>query len=93
MQLLISNYTQPLPCALDQKDLFSQANSKRARGNTTELYQGRFRLDTRKNFFPERVVKPWKGLPREVVELPPLGLFKKTQLHVALSAMVCLTRL
>ena len=49
--------------------------------------QGRFRLDIRKNFFTERLVKYWNRLPREVVESPSLEVLKK-HVNMALRYMV-----
>jgi len=50
-------------------------DSDRMRGDGLRLCQGRVRWDIRRNF-SERVVKQWHRLPREVVELLSLEVFR-----------------
>ena len=74
-------------CADVGANLFSSITSDRMRGNGLKLHQGRFRLDVRKNFFSESMIKHWKGLPKEVLKSLSPNAFKK-HLHIVLRDMV-----
>jgi len=52
-----------------------------------KLCQGKFRLDSRKRFFTEKVFGHWNRLPREVVMASSLSEFKE-HLDDTLSHMV-----
>ncbi|KFP52643.1 hypothetical protein N323_04638, partial [Cathartes aura] len=55
--------------------------------NGFKLKEGRFRLDIRKKFFTMKVVRHWNRLPRKVVDVPSLKVFK-ARLDGALSKLV-----
>ena len=74
-------------CSEGGVSLFSQVTGDRTRGNGLQLRQGSFRSALRENVFTDRVAKRWNRLPGEVVESPPLEVFKR-RVDAALRDMV-----
>ncbi|KAJ7413959.1 hypothetical protein WISP_87558 [Willisornis vidua] len=64
--------------------LLFQVAINRTRANDHKLHQGRFRSDTWKNFFSEKVVKYWNRVSRDVAESSSLEAFKR---HVGVEVM------
>jgi len=59
-------------------ELFSLVSSDRMHGkNGSKLPQGRLKLDIRKHFFTETVVKHWNSILRGAADAPSLPVLKK----------------
>ena len=59
------------------ESLFPRALPGVTTNNAHKLAEGKFRLDIRRCYFMVRVARIWNQLPREVVQAPTLGGFKR----------------
>ncbi|KAF7251859.1 Mitogen-activated protein kinase-binding protein 1, partial [Varanus komodoensis] len=74
---LLATYRYVRGCHTEMgRDLFSPAEEGRMRSNGAKLREPRLHLDARKHFLTVRTPRVWNGLPREVVEVPSVRVFK-----------------
>ena len=55
---------------------FELSTYGRTRGHSWKLVAGPARIDVRRAFFANRVVKPWNALPADCASAPSLSIFK-----------------
>ena len=60
----------------DSEKLFQMAAYTSTRGHPLKLFKKRCRLNLRKNYFSQRVIDQWNGLPINLVTAPSLNAFK-----------------
>ncbi len=63
--------------SLRLEDFFQLANTTHLRGHPYKVTNERTRLDLRKFFFSQRVVRPWNSLPSETVSADTIRDFKR----------------
>ena len=61
---------------LSFSDFFRFTNSKITRGHCLKLQKVQSRINIRRNFFSQRVVNEWNGLPEDVVIVGSVNGFK-----------------
>jgi hypothetical protein len=62
---------------VEMNELFKFSDYRRTRGHKGKLYKNNCRLDVRKNFFSNRVVDMWNGLPDQLLECNSVNVFKR----------------
>ena len=68
--------------------LFKTVDNSRTRGSGFKLKEGRFRLDVRRKFFTERVVRCWNSCPERLWMPRPSLEVLKARLDGALGSLV-----
>jgi len=71
-------------------DFSTFANSNHStRGHTYKLLPSHCRMDVRKSFFAERIVKPWNCLPAELHHFSNLSVIKSFVFSVLSDFVTC----
>ena len=69
----------------ERDQLFTWSGNDSNSKNSFKLKEGRFRLDIRRIFFPQGVVRHWQRLPRKAVNAPSL----EARLDEVLGSLSC----
>ena len=63
--------------AIPRNSFFRADTNERTRGHSRKLANDNFRLDVRKYFFSQRIVRRWNSLSEEVISAGSVNTFKK----------------
>ena len=63
---------------VDYRNFFELVNSDKTRGHRYKLVKKRCKLEVRRNFFSQRVISKWNGLPEHVVQAKSVNAFKNS---------------
>ena len=58
-------------------DMFTPSHTGQLRGHSEKIFKEQCRLDTRKYFLTQRVVKPWNKQSQDTVSQTKVDAFKK----------------
>ena len=62
---------------VEANTFFKLSVTTNLRGQSKKLFKNRARLQLRQNFFSQRVVSVWNGLPETVIQATSVSMFKK----------------
>lgn len=62
--------------SIDTRRMFQKPTYTATRGNANKIFKKSFRLNSSRNFFSNRVVNLWNGLPTDVSSAPNVNIFK-----------------
>ncbi|VDM04414.1 unnamed protein product [Schistocephalus solidus] len=80
-------------CCLASGDFFELATTTTLRGHPIKLRVTGARLDTRRFFFSNRVIKAWNALPADIIMSPSVDTFKRKSPGLPKGTRDCLLKM
>ena len=72
-------------CDIDVSKLFTLRTDSRTRGHSYKILVENGEINSRKNFFVNRVTPVWNNLPIDIIKFESLAQFKRSLLNVSLN--------